>query len=134
DKYGVGDAKAATREEQKMADRFAYCIEQCKNGMTLEEENEEAEVETDNYDSDPDYEDLEEDEPDCLPPEDQVQLSDGGIASLEQAIKAEMQKFPFDCVLNCDQTPIYKEMHSNRTLGLKGEKIVDRYCQSTASA
>ncbi|CAD5228125.1 unnamed protein product [Bursaphelenchus xylophilus] len=80
DKYGVGDAKAATREEQKMADRFAYCIEQCKNGMTLEEENEEAEVETDNYDSDPDYEDLEEDEPDCLPPEDQVQLSDGGIA------------------------------------------------------
>uniref|UniRef100_A0A1I7SP44 COesterase domain-containing protein n=2 Tax=Bursaphelenchus xylophilus TaxID=6326 RepID=A0A1I7SP44_BURXY len=24
-------------------------------------------------------------------------------------------------------------MHSNRTLGLKGEKIVDRYCQSTAS-
>uniref|UniRef100_A0A1I7SNL0 DDE-1 domain-containing protein n=1 Tax=Bursaphelenchus xylophilus TaxID=6326 RepID=A0A1I7SNL0_BURXY len=64
DKYGVGDAKAATREEQKVADRFVFCIEQCKNGMTLEEENEEAEVETDNYDSDPDYEDLEEDEPD----------------------------------------------------------------------
>uniref|UniRef100_A0A1I7SJH3 Myosin motor domain-containing protein n=1 Tax=Bursaphelenchus xylophilus TaxID=6326 RepID=A0A1I7SJH3_BURXY len=37
DKYGVGDAEAAAREEQEMADRFVYCIEQCKNGMTLED-------------------------------------------------------------------------------------------------
>ncbi|CAD5235790.1 unnamed protein product, partial [Bursaphelenchus xylophilus] len=176
DKYGVGDAKAATREEQKVADRFVFCIEQCKNGMTLEEENEEAEVETDNYDSDPDYEDLEEDEPDSWIRSEALQIANHlGLKNFKAShnfiqnfkkqtkicsrqvtrwvaskkrknaltaeekkkfvneVKAEMQKFPFDCVLNCDQTPIYKEMHSNRTLGLKGEKIVDRYCQSTAS-